>query len=481
MLRRADGRRYGALRALDAGLRIIEEYQASRGAAELRAHVSAHRGALTRVGLRMAVEAGAARAAYRWIERGRAISLRLRPAHPPDDAVLAQLLTDLRVTMAAIESGHGRAGAAALIARQVALERQIRDHCRKVTGEKGVDHSPDISDVVAHLGSAALVEYLEVDDEIHAVTVADGCVGLHRLGPLSVVRDGMRHLPFALHRLADGASTPAGVAASAAVLDRVRGVFDAALLRPLGGVVRDRPLVIVPSEHLQSLPWSVLPSCTGRPVTVVPSATLWARVNGRPAADANGRVVVVAGPGLPGALAEAASVADLYETPTRLFGAAATARQVSAAMAGAGLVHVAAHGVLRSDNPLFSALVFTDGPYTVYDLELLANAPQQVVLAACDSGRAQVVAGEEVLGLTSALLSHGTVTLVAPVVPVPDGETSSLMHAYHVELVSGRAPAEALAIAQERTRTEGPLALAAAAGFVCLGASRPVAGRPATT
>ena len=50
MLRKADGRRPAALSALRAGLRIVEDHQATLGAVELRAHVSAHRGALARFG-----------------------------------------------------------------------------------------------------------------------------------------------------------------------------------------------------------------------------------------------------------------------------------------------------------------------------------------------------------------------------------------------------------------------------------------------
>jgi CHAT domain-containing protein len=93
-----------------------------------------------------------------------------------------------------------------------------------------------------------------------------------------------------------------------------------------------------------------------------------------------------------------------------------------------------------------------------------------VVLAACDAGRGQAVAGEEVLGLTTALLGQGTPALVAPVIPVPDGETVTLMDAYHAGLSAGRSPAEALATAQQRTRDIGAPELATAAGFVCLGA-----------
>ncbi|MEV4283323.1 CHAT domain-containing protein [Actinoplanes xinjiangensis] len=80
------------------------------------------------------------------------------------------------------------------------------------------------------------------------------------------------------------------------------------------------------------------------------------------------------------------------------------------------------------------------------------------------------MAGEEVLGLSTTLLGQGTPTLTAPVIPVPDGETATLMDAYHAGLAAGRSPAEALATAQQRTRDSGPAALAAAAGFVCLGA-----------
>jgi tetratricopeptide (TPR) repeat protein len=473
MLRKADGRRRGALRALSAGLSIIEQYQASMGATELRAHVSVHRGALARLGVRIALEDGDARGVYRWSERGRAIAALLRPARPPADPELARALADLRTTMTAIQRRRGDGQpTATLVQRQVALERQIRDRCRTVAGTGGpVSTSPLPVGVLAQdLGTAALVEYVELDDALYAVTVVDGRPRLHPLGPLAKVRYELTHLPFALHRLADPRTTRAIAAASTAVLDRASAVFDEVLLGALASVVRDRPLVVVPTGLLQSLPWSVLPSCVGRPVTVAPSAAVWHRSAGRPAVDVAARVVVVAGPGLPGARAEAEAVAALYPGSTRLVDGTADAGHVAAALAGASLVHVAAHGHLRSDNPQFSALQLADGPFTVYDLELLHGAPHHVVLAACDTGRSHVVAGEEVLGLAAALLGQGTATLVAPVVPVPDAETEPLMRAYHAKLRAGLAPAEALASAQERARADGTLRLAAAAGFICLGA-----------
>jgi CHAT domain-containing protein len=81
-----------------------------------------------------------------------------------------------------------------------------------------------------------------------------------------------------------------------------------------------------------------------------------------------------------------------------------------------------------------------------------------------------LLAGDEVLGFASALLVQGSKSLVAPVVPVPDTATISLMTSYHRELIAGRSPAQALAAAQQKAAADGPAARAAAAAFVCTGA-----------
>jgi CHAT domain len=57
---------------------------------------------------------------------------------------------------------------------------------------------------------------------------------------------------------------------------------------------------------------------------------------------------------------------------------------------GARLAHIAAHGVFRSDNPMFSHLRLVDGPLTVYELERLARPPRTVILSACDSALSAV-------------------------------------------------------------------------------------------
>jgi tetratricopeptide (TPR) repeat protein len=475
MLRRADGRRAAALSALRAGLRIVEDYQATLGATELRAHVSLHRGSIARLGLRMAIEDQDARRVLWWAERGRASALRLRPAVPPEHPEVARDLADLRSTMADIEEarGGGRSDEA-LVAHQVLLERRIRDRYRTLAAGGGHQRGPlrqSVTELTGSLGDAALVEYVEVEGDLHAVTVVDGRVRLHALGRTEPVRELLRHVPFALHRLVKPREGSTGrQAAAMAVLQRAARGFDDLLLGPLRREVEDRPLILVPTGALQSLPWSILPSCRNRPVSVNPSATMWHQAVSRPRPPDGAPVVVVAGPGLPGAMVEASTIAALYAGSVLLSGAAATAPLLLAHMNGAAVLHLAAHGSVRSDNPLFSSLTLADGPLTVYELERLTRPPHHVVLAACDTGRPHIVAGEELLGFGAALLGGGTATLVAPVVPVPDVATVPLMRSYHEGLRSGRSPAEALAVAQSKFGGEDTAGWAAAAAFICLGA-----------
>ncbi|MBB2921587.1 CHAT domain-containing protein [Cellulomonas cellasea] len=471
MLREQSGERPAAVAALRAGLRVVEEHRATLGATELRAHVTVHRGRIARMGLRLALEDRSARHALWWAECNRATATLLRRAHPPEDPVLADLLARLRATMTSIEERRTAGlGTAAAVQQQVTLERTIRDHCRQLPGcDDGAGVRPrPVADLQAALGDAVLVEYVEHAEQLLAVTVTASHVRLHPLGAVDDVRAQVELAGFALRRLAAGTARPASLAAASAVLTRAGARFDELLLAPLRAAVGDRPLVVVPVGALQSVPWSLLASCRGRAVSVSPSASLW-HAAARREPPVGGGVVVVAGPGLPGAHAEAGAVAAEYPGAEVLVGADAAAAAVARAIDGAALVHLAAHGWVRSDNPMFSSLTLADGPFTVYDLERVPRAPHHVVLAACDTAQSAVVAGGEILGFTAALLAGGTATLVAPVVPVPDAQTVALMVAYHRELGRGCGPAEALAHAQAVLGDADASSRAAAAGFVVLG------------
>jgi CHAT domain-containing protein len=201
---------------------------------------------------------------------------------------------------------------------------------------------------------------------------------------------------------------------------------------------------------------------------VSPSASGWLRASAAPGPP-GGATVVVAGPRLTPAEPEARVVAEVHPGAVVLTGRRATCRAFLGAVDGADLVHLAAHGRVRADNPLLSALVLADGPLTVYDLERLERAPRCLVLSACEVGLSAARAGDEVMGLVSSLFALGSRTLVASVVAVGDDAARDLMVELHRRLASGACAAEALAGAQESPAGDGPEALSAS-GFVCFGA-----------
>ena len=305
------------------------------------------------------------------------------------------------------------------------------------------------------------------------VVVRDGRATLHTLGPGDDAIRQIKFLRFALHRLSlfSGRADTSSAARTAAVYAQH---LDELLLGPVRKRIDGRPLVLVPTGALNAVPWSVLATCRGRPVTVAPSAAVWLRAAAdRGPADgspADGSPVLTAGPGLAAAPLEVESLSGSMPDAQVLVGSDATVGAVARALDGAPLAHVAAHGTFRADNPLFSSLELADGPLTVYDLEQLRRPPRRIVLSACDSGLSAVRPGDELMGLSAALLGLGTRTLVATVVPVPDGATTPLMLDLHQRMRAGLSPAAALAAAQEAYSGGGDLAYATSAGFVCFGA-----------
>ena len=478
--RRLSGDRAGARRALRRGLDELHRFRAALGASELRTHSAAHGQLLAQEGLGDAFDDGSPARVLAWAERWRAGALRMAPVRPPDDPALAGALTALRAVSADLEHDATAGpvscspGRQALLSRQAALENDVRDLTRRAAGTADapppLDRAPTVQALAARLGPAVLVELLSHSGRLRAVVVRDGRASLHDLAPEDVVATELAHLRLAVRRIAGlpagGRAREVARAAAARAASRLDGLLLGSLRRRLA----DRPLVVVPTGALHAVPWSVLDTCAGRPVTVAPSASLWLRA--APAGPAaSGPPVLVAGPRLRAAADEVRALAEHLPGATVLVGTDATADAVRVALDGAPLAHIASHGRFRADNPLFSCLELADGPLTVFDLERLSRPPRLMVLPACDSGLPSVRPGDELMGLAAALIGLGTRTLVAPVLPVADELTGPLVLDLHRRLRAGVPPAAALAEAQRACTADGdPVAWATSAGFLCFGA-----------
>lgn len=472
LLRATNGSRQGVWAALDAGLRALDQHRAGLGATELRVHAAAHGQELTEYGLSLAVGDADPGRVLQWTERYRAWTSRLPPVRPPQDGELAELLTQLRRVSGELEARllDQRPGVAGLRREQTRLEEAIRARAHQVPGDRHSGPPPPLGleALAQRLGTRALLAFATVGDDVYVVALVDGRATLHHLGGVAQAAADLDVVHFVLRRLAGGTATVASRTAALAAARAGAARLDARLLGPVSARIAGRALVVVPTRTLHGLPWSLLASTAGCPITVAPSATTWAGAAARPAPDPAGPAVLVCGPGLTAAQGEISALAATHPGAVCLTGNHATVQAVSTAMDGAHWAHLATHGRLRTDNPLFSSLEVADGRLTVYDLELLRRAPRLVVLSACQSGVGAARAGEETLGLATALLALGTRSLVATMLPVSDEATAELMLAMHARLAS-RSVAEALAEAQ--TATSGtPEGLAAAGAFSCLGA-----------
>jgi tetratricopeptide (TPR) repeat protein len=499
--RLAGGDSRAALSALRTGLQVAEEHRAAFGATELRARATLASSDLAELGLEIAVGEGSPAGVLEWSERWRARSLWPPEVLPPPDRLLAEGLSQLRHTVAALElvvqAGEG-AGAEAqhLVRRRKQLEASIRHRSLgRGRQRRPAAEVPTVPEVQARLGasgSGAVVELVAVAGQLHAVVCTQASCVVRQLGSTAELARWRAAARFALTRLALGRSSYASLVAAGELLGRAASAVDRLLFEPIVGdlsvaLTADRPeLVIVPTGTLHSLPWALLPSLRERPLSVAPSLALFMKHSS--GARPGGATVLVAAPGVPSADVEVAALKPLYREAVTLAGRAATAEAVATALQGAARAHVVAHGRFRADNALFSALDLADGPLTVYDLEQIGEGPELLVLSSCDAGRSDVQPGDELMGAAAAMLSLGSRAIVASVVPVPDAGAPSVMAEFHAQLGAGLPPSSALAVTQAAHGIRGlaPEELAdrslpvlqalAAAGFVCLGAG----GRPAT-
>jgi CHAT domain-containing protein len=112
------------------------------------------------------------------------------------------------------------------------------------------------------------------------------------------------------------------------------------------------------------------------------------------------------------------------------------------------ILHLAAHGEARLDNPVFAHISLADGQLGMADIFNIRLDGAMVTLSACETGRSAVVGGDELVGLSRGFLFAGASTLVQSLWRVDDVSTAALMEKFYTLLRAGKAPGAALRAAQ---------------------------------
>lgn len=227
-----------------------------------------------------------------------------------------------------------------------------------------------------------------------------------------------------------------------------------------------RKLVIVPHGLLHQLPFHALHDgqrylVEDYAISYAPSATVFALCQERKLRS-TGIALALGAPDarIPAAATEARRVAGRlqhhFADVRLLLGEGATLDALLGASKHCSVLHLACHGLFRVDNPIFSSLKLHDEWLTAANVAQLQLNQALVTLSACESGRAGIVGGDEIIGLVYAFLGAGAATLLVSQWLVQDETTATLMDQWYSRLADGDDLAVALRAVQLDLMTRHP-------------------------
>lgn len=471
-----EGRPARALRRYAAAEAVLERLQRNLTVAMRPAFLASQLDA-QRARVILLLNQGQVAAAFETVERVRAqialgyLSGRESLAWTSGDAASATLSAELEtlrgryhaITTRA-EGGVEHRGIGNPAEALAALERQMRHitdqlHLRRPSDEQFVLEAPRVARLQQALGeSEAMIGYFD-----------DGT----RLGAFYIDHDRITHAPLdidaarlaitldQLQRNFARALGSSAVKASAALIEPARlilkGLWDF-LFAPLAPMTTGKSrLYIVPFGQLHSLPFNLLYDgarylIEDVEIVTLPSASLLLR---QPPSRPDGARILIHNDG--GRLPDVEREADALQmnfAATTLRGQYANRDALRAKPVQ--ILHIAAHGAHRTDDPHFSHIALADGRVMIDELLQLDLSYELVTLSACETGRGRVTAGDEALGIGWAFLYAGASAVVSSLWRVSDARTAPLMASFYSALHDGLSKAAALRRAQRKALAETP-------------------------
>ena len=185
------------------------------------------------------------------------------------------------------------------------------------------------------------------------------------------------------------------------------------LLAPVGRWIDGRSLVVVPHHVLHYVPFHALYDGETHVVDLHDvvygaSATVLriCRAKDPPSFDED-LVLAVPDESTPAIRDEAETLRQLLPNARVFVGEDATADRLREYGPRVGRLHIAAHGVFRSDNPMFSSLQLGDSWLNLMDIFNLKLGADLTTLSACETGMSALYEGDELLGLARGFLIRG--------------------------------------------------------------------------
>jgi tetratricopeptide (TPR) repeat protein len=383
--------------------------------------------------------------------------------------------------LGATDDREDRASYPDLRARAISVEQEIsRLRLQAAVASEVQDpfvEFPSLDDAREQIPrDATLLAFHVIGDEIMAfVGVRDNVRVVRHLGSVARVRQLLQKLNAQWDRFRAGKEfvnrnmqllERSAQRILAALHEELMGPLVAFLNEVVGassdGFGSTRKLVVVPHGPLHHVPFQAL--FDGQrylldrfEISYAPSVRIHALCQNKVAHSRDDALVMsVADPLIPAVSDEAPAVARHFRRAELRNDEQATLSALEAGAPEKCVLHMACHGMFRADNPMFSSLKLHDGWLLAADAMRLNLPGALVTLSACESGRTEVIGGDEVLGLTRAFLGAGAATLVVSLWLVQDETTVELMDGWYGRLREGEERAAALRAAQLELKEKYP-------------------------
>lgn len=311
-----------------------------------------------------------------------------------------------------------------------------------------------------------LIEYYAVGDRLQAFVIGrDVFHVLSNLTSSANVRASLKGLNFQLSKFY---LQPAYLKKhSATLLSAARHHLEslyAQLIAPIAHLLEHRKhLVIVPHQILHYVPFHALFDghsylIDKHSVSYAASASVLRICRNRQVPASSGRdlVLAVADDRTPHIHEEVEALRNLLPAADIFMGADADEDKLRQYAPTAGKIHIAAHGIFRSDNPMFSSIRLGNNWLNLFDIFNLRLGAEITTLSACETGMSAVWQGDELLGLARGFLYAGTPSLVVSLWMVNDRSTAQLMRRFYQGLRDGLSKAAALRNAMLEVKAEFP-------------------------
>lgn len=349
------------------------------------------------------------------------------------------------------------------IAEREQAAQRLSDRLAILRPETGFSRPVALDEIQPRISEdAVLLSYLIVGDQVAVqIATSNSVESIANLMTAAELGELVSALQFQVGRaLVSGtmAVSPRREARLRRDADAVLSQLYSALIEPFEHAFQGKQrCLVIPSGDLHSVPFSALRRdeeylTESISVTTAPSVSVLAGMLGRenqgPLPANSPLIVGVPDEVAPGLGEEASLLAAEIPGSTLLLDSAANKNAVSASMQRADLVHLACHGRYDPDFPSASGLKLADGWLTLDDVRRLRLNQPLMVLSGCETGRARVDHGDDLVGLMTAMMASGASRLVTSLWKTHDTAAMALMTSFYSYLREGQSVPAALRASQ---------------------------------